>query len=80
MPRSCLWRRLLKTQAMRQQHAVCPACSLPLAFRTALLIRRNFKDGFVPENIQLVHPECQVLSWRTYFVPQATDIHGIAAE
>jgi hypothetical protein len=54
-----LWRRQLKTRIMREQHAVCPACSLPLTFSLAVLTRLDLKSDFMPENVQLIHPECQ---------------------
>jgi hypothetical protein len=80
MRSSCLWRKLLKTHAMRKQHAVCPKCSLPLAFRLGALVRLNPKAGFVLDNVQLVHPECQTSSQREGFAYQPTDIESIAAE
>jgi hypothetical protein len=79
MRSSCLWRRLLKTQAMRNQHAICPECSLPLAFRLGALVRLDPKAGFVLDNIRLIHPECQK-SQREGFAFQTADIESMAAE
>jgi hypothetical protein len=75
-----LWRRLLKTQAMREQHAVCLECSLPLAFKPGVIVRLNSKAGFVPENVQLIHPECQKSFQREGPASQRPDIQSIAAE
>ena len=45
MQGSGLWQRLLKRRAMREQHAVCPVCSLPLVFRPGVLARQIPRQG-----------------------------------
>jgi hypothetical protein len=64
MPSERLWRKLLKLQAMRDQHAICPVCSLPLAIRYGLLTRIDVKMGFIPECVRLIHPECNTQAGR----------------
>jgi hypothetical protein len=77
---SRLWRRLLKTQAMREQHAICPECFLPLAFRLGALTRIDPNAAFVLENVRLIHPECQRPSQREGFAYQPPNIQSVAAE
>jgi len=77
---SHLWRRLLKTQAMREQHAICPECFLPLFFRFGVLTRIDPNIAFVPENVRLIHPECLKPLLHQGIVHQPANIQYVAAE
>ena len=80
MQGSRLWQRLLKTRAMREQHAVCSVCSLPLVYRFGELTRQNPRVGFVPENVRLVHSGCRELAQRQGSLDATAHFQSVAAE
>jgi 5-methylcytosine-specific restriction endonuclease McrA len=51
-------RKRVKRKVWKAQGQVCAECHVPLEFRFSIADRKEAVKGYVPENLEIIHEEC----------------------